>query len=121
MDKNTDWLQGAETFLKEKQEMCAKQTRCENCPVTVKGIPCSLDAAMNVGRADVLLDTIREWHENAGRPKTYLQDYTKKLPRCTKDRDGTPDNCCGEAYGTAKDCEKYATCAECWRQPMKRK
>lgn len=121
MNKNTDWLQGAETFLKEKQEMCAAQPRCENCPVMAKGIPCSLDAAIDAGRANALLDTIREWHENAGQPKTYLQDYAERLPRHRKDPNGAPNNCRDGAYGTSGGCEKYATCAECWRQPMKRK
>lgn len=58
----------------------------------------------------------KEKKEEKDKPVTYLEDFMKKHPDCTKTNDNLPYICAGLCYGF-NPCPKNTPCKDCWNAP----
>lgn len=55
-------------------------------------------------------------YKEKNKPVTYLEDFMKKHPDCTKTNDNLPYVCAGHCYGF-NPCPKNTPCKVCWNAP----
>lgn len=74
----------------------------------------------NCGFGDLLSNGKIIWEykekKEKDKPVTYLEDFMKKHPDCTKTNDNLPYTCAGLCYGF-NPCPKNTSCKDCWNAP----
>lgn len=55
-------------------------------------------------------------YKEKNKPVTYLEDFMKKHPDCTKTNDNLPYVCAGHCYGF-NPCPNNTPCKDCWNAP----
>lgn len=110
-----------ENYLKEKRRMCETVKYCEECPFyDIEEKDCFNYSSIKQISPKEAIAVVQNWSDEHP-PRTYAQDFSKKLPNAEKDANGAPSVCRARCYGTERpdSCgETWYCCSDCWNEPM---